>query len=211
MKNIIIYGAPAAGKGTVSESLVEKYKYNHISTGQIFRDLNDNDEFSKHIKEIIAKGNLVDDETTTKLLKLHLDKTDKKNILLDGFPRNINQVKLLDTFFENYIIINLNVDEDVAIKRTLGRVSCPKCGKIYNKYNINKKPKVDNICDNCNIALVSRSDDNEEAFKARYSAYINNCESIFNYYKEKNILYTIDSNKTPGEVFKDIESIITKL
>ena len=211
MKNIVIYGAPAAGKGTVCESLKEVYNYKHISTGELFRNLDDSDEFNRKVKETIVKGILVDDETTAELLKKHLEKIGDGPIILDGFPRSLNQAKMLDTFFEEFIVINLSVEEDIAMKRTLGRLNCPKCGRIYHKYNEEKKPKEVGICDTCKCELNSRNDDNEESFKVRFDTYVKNSESIFEYYKEKDILYMVDSNKTPQDTFKSIEEIITKL
>lgn len=210
MKNIIIYGAPAAGKGTVCESLIDKYNYKHISTGELFRNLDDSEE-SRKIKETISKGILIDDETTANLLKKHLKNKTKEQIILDGFPRTVNQAKMLDEFFDNFIVINLTVEEDIAMKRTLGRLTCSGCGKIYNKYNKDITPKVEGICDICGNNLTSRSDDNEESFKVRYNTYINNCESVFNYYKNRNILYMVDSNKDPDTTFNSVEEIITKV
>lgn len=211
MKNIIIYGAPAAGKGTACESLVEKYNYNHISTGALFRSLGD-DELSLKIKETISKGMLVDDETTTNLLKENLKKIDNDNpIILDGFPRNIYQAKLLEDFFDNFIVINLSVDEEVAKVRTLGRINCSKCGKIYNKFSKDMIPKNEGICDICGSELISRSDDNEESFKIRYNTYIKNCEEVFDYYKCQNKLYMVNSNNSAEETFNEIEEIINSL
>ncbi len=209
MKNIVIYGAPAAGKGSICEKLVEKYKYNHISTGNLFRNLDDSTEFNRKIHETIAKGNLVDDETTSKLVQNHLETLDNNPIVLDGFPRNLNQAKILDTFFDNYIVINIEVSEMVALERALGRVTCSKCGKIYNKYSESMKPLKEGICDVCGGDLVGRSDDNEESFKTRYNIYMNNVESLLNYYSEKNLLFIINSDqKSPNEIFEEIEKVI---
>lgn len=209
MKNIVIYGAPAAGKGSICEKLVEKYKYNHISTGNLFRNLDDSTEFNRKIHETIAKGNLVDDETTSKLVQNHLETLDNNPIVLDGFPRNLNQAKILDTFFDNYIVINIEVSEMVALERALGRVTCSKCGKIYNKYSEAMKPLKEGICDVCGGDLVGRSDDNEESFKTRYNIYMNNVESLLNYYSEKNLLFIINSDqKSPNEIFEEIEKVI---
>ena len=114
MKNIILYGAPAAGKGTQCELLVKRYGYKHISMGQLFRDLDDSTEFNRKIHENISKGILIDDETTAQLLKNELEKLEGKHIVLDGFPRNLNQAKILDEFFSDFVVINLNVDYDLA-------------------------------------------------------------------------------------------------
>jgi len=206
MKNIILYGAPAAGKGTQCEKLIEKYGYNHISTGDLFRNLDDNTEIGRTIKEIIAKGNLVDDETTSQLVKNKLD-TLEGLVVMDGFPRNLSQAKMLDEYFDDYIVVNLDIDFEEAKKRALGRVNCPQCGKGYNIYNPEMMPKVENICDNCNVELTHRSDDNEESFKKRFEIYTNNVKDVFNYYENKDLLYIIKS-VNPEQTFKELESVI---
>lgn len=206
MKNIIIYGAPAAGKGTVCEELVRKYNYKHISTGQLFRELSDSSELGKKVKKIMETGNLVDDETTVEVLKNKLNSL-TGHIVLDGFPRNVNQAQILDTFFDNYLVINLSVSEEEAKKRILGRMTCSKCGKIYNELEKEKMPKVKGICDDCGISLTKRQDDNEESFKVRYQIHQNSVKDILSYYEKKHVLYTI-SSKFPQQTFEEIESVV---
>lgn len=208
MKNIILYGAPAAGKGTQCELLVERYGYNHISMGQLFRDLDDSTEFNRKIHEDISKGILIDDQTTAKLLKNKLDELGTNLVVLDGFPRTLNQAHILDEFFDNYIVINLEVDEQVALERTLGRVTCSKCGKIYNLYSEETKPKNGRLCDICNIELTGRSDDNEESFKTRFNIYINNVQGLLDYYREKNVLYIVKSHTLKEDTFADVKAIL---
>lgn len=207
MKNIILYGAPAAGKGTQCELLKRYCNYHHISMGQIFRDLDDSTEFNHQIHEKINKGMLIDDETTTKLLKNKLETISGGSIVLDGFPRNLNQAKLLDNFFDNYVVISLDIDEDMALKRSLGRLNCPNCGKIYNIYFQETVPNVADKCDICGAELVSRQDDNEESFKNRFNSYLNNVKDILNYYNNKGILYHINSENTE-KTFSQIKQIL---
>lgn len=206
MKNIILYGAPASGKGTACEQLTEKYGYNHISTGDLFRSLDDSTLLGKTIKETISKGNLVDDETTNELVKSKVDTLDGL-VVMDGFPRNLEQAKLLDEYFTDYIVINLEVSYEEAMKRALGRLNCPKCGKGYNKFNVEMLPKNSNLCDNCNVELIHRSDDNEESFKKRFDIYNNNLKDVLNYYKNKNLLYIVESVNA-DDTFKNIEGVI---
>lgn len=206
MKNIILYGAPAAGKGTQCELLVEKYGYNHISTGQLFRDLDNNSELGKKVKKIISTGNLVDDETTSQLVKEKI-KTLSGLVVLDGFPRNLNQAKILDEFFSDFVVINLNVDYDLAKKRVLGRVSCKKCGKIYNELTGEMMPKTKGICDVCGVELEKRLDDNEESFKTRFDIYMSNLEDVLSYYRAKGLLHVIES-VNPQQTFRDLESVV---
>lgn len=207
MKNIILYGAPAAGKGTQCELLVREYGYKHISMGQLFRDLDDSTELNREIHEKISKGILIDDETTAKLLQAKLAELGNVAVVLDGFPRTLNQAKILDKFFSNYVVINIEIDEQVALERTLGRVSCPKCGKIYNKYS-EMKPKNANLCDNCNVELQGRSDDNEESFKVRFNTYLNNVQGLLDYYRNQNCLYIIKSHDKKEDTFADVKNIL---
>ncbi len=207
MKNIILYGAPAAGKGTQCELLVREYGYKHISMGQLFRDLDDSTELNREIHEKISKGILIDDETTAKLLQAKLAELGNAAVVLDGFPRTLNQAKILDKFFSNYVVINIEVEEQVALERTLGRVSCPKCGKIYNKYS-EMKPKNANLCDNCNVELQGRSDDNEESFKVRFNTYLNNVQGLLDYYRNQNCLYIIKSHDKKEDTFADVKNIL---
>lgn len=207
MKNIILYGAPAAGKGTQCELLVREYGYKHISMGQLFRDLDDSTELNREIHEKISKGILIDDETTAKLLQAKLKELGNVAVVLDGFPRTLNQAKILDKFFSNYVVINIEVEEQVALERTLGRVSCPKCGKIYNKYS-EMKPKNANLCDNCNVELQGRNDDNEESFKVRFNTYLNNVQGLLDYYRNQNCLYIIKSHDKKEDTFADVKNIL---
>jgi len=208
MKNIILYGAPAAGKGTQCELLVERYGYKHISMGQLFRDLDDSTEFNRMIHEKISQGILIDDETTSQLLKNALKKLKGEHIVLDGFPRNLNQAKILDEFFENYIVINLEVEERVALERALGRMTCPNCGKIYNIYSREMAPKNEKLCDLCNIELSGRSDDNEESFKTRFNIYQTNVKNILDYYDQKEVLYIVESCESKEDTFNIIDKIL---
>lgn len=207
MKNIILYGAPAAGKGTQCELLKELCGYKHISTGQLFRELDDSTEFNRKIHETIANGNLIDDETTAKLLQNKLETLGNGPIVLDGFPRNLNQAKILDSFFENYVVVNLEIDEDTALKRVLGRLNCDQCGKIYNIYFKEKTPKEVNKCDICGASLSARQDDNAESFKNRFNIYLTNVKDVLDYYESKNVLYKVNALNA-DETFSQIKKIL---
>ena len=213
MKNVIFIAPPAAGKGTQSELLVENFNYIHISTGDLLRNKqNDGSDLGNTIKELLKTGKLINDEIVTELLKEKFENT-KGPFILDGYPRNINQAKTLDTIFNNlnindYAVIYLDVDEDTAMKRALGRITCPKCKRTYNKYNELTKPKETGICDDCKIELIGRSDDNEETFKIRFNEYLNNTKPLLNYYKEKDLLYVMENKIDPSDLFMDIKEVI---
>ena len=170
MNNIIFIAPPAAGKGTQSDLLVKKYGYSHISTGDLLRaEVASGSELGNSLKEIMASGSLVSDEIVNELLKNKLSSLDG-NFILDGYPRTLEQAKsLTELAAELNVVLNtviyLEMDETTAMHRALGRITCPKCKRGYNKYESVLKPQVEFICDDCNVELESRTDDTEETFK----------------------------------------------
>ena len=205
MKNIIFIAPPAAGKGTQSNMLKEKFGYNHISTGDMLREaINSCSEIGAEVKNIIDKGELVSDDIIIKLVKDKLTSLKGKPFILDGFPRTLNQAKSLDEILtDDYIVIYLDLAESEAINRITGRLTC-NCGKSYN-VNIDKlKPKVDGICDKCGSILIKRDDDNVESFKVRFKTFLDNTDSILKYYEDKEKLIKIDVNKDVQDIFESI-------
>ena len=214
MKNIIFIAPPAAGKGTQSAKLKEKYGYVHISTGDMLREAIKNETpLGLQVKDIIAKGNLVSDEIVTALLKEKLSSIDKP-FILDGYPRVENQTRLLDDLLKELNIndtlaIYLDLSEEEAMKRALGRIVCKNCGLSYNLYIDAFKPKKEGICDACESELNQRDDDNEETFKVRFATYLKEVGPILDYYKEMNMLEIVDANSSNEEIFEKIEQILT--
>ena len=205
MKNIIFIAPPAAGKGTQSNMLKEKFGYIHISTGDMLREaINSGSEIGKEVKNIIDKGELVSDDLIIKLVKDKLTSLEGKPFILDGFPRTLNQAKSLDEILtDDYIVIYLDLAESEAINRITGRLTC-NCGKSYNVNIEELKPKVDGICDNCGSILIKRDDDNVESFKVRFKTFLDNTDSILKYYEDKEKLIKIDVNKDVQDIFESI-------
>lgn len=215
MKNIIFIAPPAAGKGTQSDILVRKHGYVHISTGDLLRnEVNKKTELGIKISELLSSGQFVSDDIVTELLKNRLAESDTDNgFILDGYPRNIAQAKILDNLLESLeksieAVVYLDMDMELAMHRALGRITCPECSRGYNKYESAMKPKKEFICDDCGCDLVGRTDDTEEAFKIRFKAYIENTEPLLNYYREKGILNIIDNSGTPENTNNLIEGVI---
>ncbi len=215
MKNIIFIAPPAAGKGTQSDLLVKKYNYVHISTGDLLRsEVASGSDLGNELSDIMKSGALVSDEIVTELLRKRLDQDDaRRGFILDGYPRNVNQAKVLDELAKSLgitldVAIYLDMPEETAMHRALGRLTCPQCGKGYNKYESVMKPIKDNICDDCGVELQGRSDDNEETFKVRFNTYVENTKPLLEYYDNKSILKTIDNSGTPSDTFNSIESVI---
>ncbi len=214
MRNIILIAPPAAGKGTISEVLVQKYNYKHISTGNILREIaSRGDEFGNNLKELLMSGKLVPDEIVYEALKRRLLMDDLDNgYILDGFPRNLNQAKeydkiLKETKKELGVVIYLDTPKDILEKRIIGRRICSSCGATYNVLTGVNTPKNEGICDKCGSRLYQRDDDNAESFEVRYETFKKETYPLIDYYKEKNVLYSVDSlNKE--DTLKKVEEII---
>lgn len=217
MKNIIFLAPPAAGKGTLSELLVEKYGYGHISTGDLLREeVKAGTELGREAEGLMKQGKFVPDELIIKLIENRIVKPDCENgYILDGFPRTINQAEkygeLLNSMGKDLgVVIYINIDKDVAMKRACGRMTCPTCGKIYHKYSNEMKPKVDGICDSCGIELTQRADDSEETFIKRFDEYVQKTMPLYDYYKQKGVLQTINAHDSKYDTFGEAVNVIEK-
>ena len=212
MKNIILIAAPAAGKGTLSELLVEKYGYIHISTGDLLREASkEKSELGEKISTMLKNGELVSDEIVFELLENKLKVVDKPYIL-DGFPRTINQAYKYDELITKLnkslgIVVVLNCDYDILKNRIVGRWLCKECGSIYNTLTGVNTPKEENICDKCGGELYKRSDDNEESFKTRYQTYLEKTKPLIDFYQEKGNLHYVNS-ETKDIMLKEIEDLL---
>ncbi len=215
MKSIILLAPPAAGKGTQADLLCKKYGFVHISTGDLLREaMHQNDELGNSLKEQMQSGKLIGDAIVFELLENKLKTIENApGSILDGFPRNVNQAeeynRLLRSKNETLkAVIYLSIDYDTALKRIVGRISCPKCGHVYNDLIESNQPTVKGICNDCQSSLEKRADDNEEIFKVRFETYLEQTEPLIEYYKEKGVLYEVDSALPTNEVFQMIESIV---
>ena len=212
MKNIILIAAPAAGKGTLSDLLVKKYDYLHISTGDLLREVSkEKTELGQKIAKMLQNGELVTDEIVFELLENKLCQVDKPYIL-DGFPRTLNQAYKYDELIQKLnkdlgIVVVLNCDYEILKKRIVGRYLCKDCGSIYNTLTGVNTPKQEGICDNCGGDLYKRSDDNEESFKTRYETYLEKTKPLIDFYEKKGNLYYIDS-QTTDTMLKEIEDLL---
>lgn len=216
MKNIMFIAPPAAGKGTQADLVVQKYNIPHISTGDILREISKEDsELGSYVLETLSSGGLVKDEITYQLIEDRLNKSDCKNgFIIDGFPRNLDQVieydKILSKLgYEIGNVFSINIDKETLEKRITGRRICEDCKSIYNINSSDNCPQVESVCDVCGGKLYQRNDDNIEAFNNRYNLYVEKTEPIIEHYKEKGVLYSIDGNNSIDKVFKQIDDIIS--
>ena len=204
--NVILLGAPGAGKGTQAVRLAEKYNIPHISTGDIFRsNIKGQTPIGIVAKSYIDKGQLVPDEVTIQIVKERLEKEDCQNgYLLDGFPRTVSQAEALDTFSKVEAVVNVDVPLGKLLKRITGRRVCAKCGESYHVDYLNGKTD----CAKCGAELIQRADDNEVTVASRLDVYEKQTAPLIEYYAQKGVLLTVDGD---GDIEKVFNSICEKL
>ena len=210
---IIMLGAPGAGKGTQAKQIAAKYEIPHISTGDIFRaNIKNGTELGKKAKEYMDKGALVPDELTCDLVMDRIAQEDCKNgFVLDGFPRTIPQAKALDSALEKInenmdFAVDVDVPDENIVNRMGGRRACLNCGATY--HIVFNPTKLDGVCDTCGKQTVLREDDKPETVQNRLQVYHEQTQPLLDYYKEQNILKSVDGTKPMDEVFSDIVAIL---
>ena len=215
IKNIILMGPPAAGKGTLAKQLVEKYGFVHISTGDMFREaIKAQSELGILADSYISKGHLVPDEVTIALVKERLSKNDiNKGFLLDGFPRTLPQAEALEEIAKETshpieTVINLVCDESALIARVSGRRVCKVCGAPYHIET--QKSKVEGVCDYCGGPLYQRNDDNADALKVRLAHYVKDTKPLLDYYENRNVLVNFNSLVDRNVLLDEISQFLEK-
>lgn len=210
---IVLLGPPGAGKGTQAKSISNRYSIPHISTGDIFRkNISEETPLGIEAKQYMDNGQLVPDEVTINMVKDRLTWEDCKNgYLLDGFPRTVAQAEALQEFLESRdenldTALCIEVPSSFILERMTGRRVCLSCGASYHIKFI--PPAVDGVCDVCGDNVIQRKDDVEETVKERLDVYERQTQPLIDFYKEKNLLSTVDGTKAINEVFESICEIL---
>lgn len=199
----IITGGPATGKGTRAEILSKALNIPHISTGDLIREFAKKD---KKIADLLATGSLIGDDIITELLDKRIALDDCKNgFVLDGYPRTVEQIELLNQVLEKNSmkidkVIELIASDELVFKRILERKQCKKCGKMYG---IDFPSKVEGVCDDCGGELTVRTDDTKETLAKRIKVYKENSKEILEYYKKKGLLLSVDSSGHPERIVEE--------
>jgi adenylate kinase len=214
-KIIVLMGAPGAGKGTQARLLQERLRLPQISTGDMFRALKEaHTPLAEEVRVLMAAGQLVPDDVTIRVVRERTAQDDCRNgYILDGFPRTPAQATILETLAveqgNTIQAIEIRMPRELLARRMTGRRNCPVCGEIYNIYF--RPPKVDNVCDlHPQTQLVHRADDRPETVEARLATYEAQTRPLLDYYQAKNVLFVVDGTREPEDIYRDIESVVTK-
>ena len=214
---IIMLGAPGTGKGTVANILKDDLQIPQVSTGDIFRkNIKEGTELGKLAESYISKGNLVPDEVTNGIVESRLDDSDVQNgIILDGYPRTVNQAEELDKMLEKRgkkvdLVINLTTPEEEIIERIVNRRVCSNhdCKTIYNL--VLHPPVKEGICDKCGHEIIQRKDDTIETVKSRLDNYFKQTSPLVDYYEKTGKLYSAVVSKSINKLGKDVAKDIVE-
>ena len=203
--NLILLGAPGAGKGTQAEMLSAKLQIPSISTGNMLREaIANGTELGKQAKQAMDEGRLVSDELVLGIVAERTAKPDCKNgFILDGVPRTLAQAEALDAMGVRLDhVVSLEIDDAVIEGRMTGRRVCPKCGASF--HITANPPKKENTCDLCGAELIIRKDDAPETVKSRLVVYHQSTEVLKDYYAAQNKLRLIEGNQSIEGAFQDI-------
>ena len=200
--NIILLGAPGAGKGTQASKISQAYELPHISTGDIFREnIKNQTPVGVLAKSYIDKGQLVPDEVTCEIVAERITCDDCKNgYMLDGFPRTIAQAEAFEEMAKVDIVINIDVDFSLLLDRLCGRRVCKDCGESYHVSRLNGAT----TCARCGGELYQRKDDNPDTVRKRLIVYNAQTAPLIDYYSKRGLLFNVVGNTTPEDVFQEV-------
>ncbi len=207
-------GPPGVGKGTQAVRLVETLGVPHISTGDMLRAaLAEGTPFGEQARGFIESGRLVPDALIGDLIVERLSKPDTKDgFILDGFPRTIEQVGILDDAMAQTgrslgtVIALVVEDREEIVRRLSGRRTCPNCRSVFHV--VNHPPQKEGVCDECETALAQRPDDKEDVIRKRLKVYDAQTAPVLTVYDERELLNRVDGLGTPDEVFRNVREAL---
>ena len=205
--NIVLLGAPGAGKGTQGQKLVEDYGFAHISTGDLLRAaVKAGSELGIKAKSYMESGQLVPDQLVIDLVKERLDSDDaQKGFILDGFPRNTAQAVALDSELAAMgrdldAALLVSVPDPSVVERLSSRRTCKSCGYTA--------PAGTEVCPRCSGEMYQRDDDNEATVRNRLDVYEKSTSPLIDYYRGCELLVTIDGDRDPQVVYADVKKAL---
>jgi len=205
---IVFLGASGTGKGTHAKIIGKKMGINHFSMGDALREAaKEKNDLGKKIDSYVKAGKLVPFEWTIKLFKKALKSPKyKKGIVIDGFPRNMDQANSIDKIATIDKLVVMELSEKEIVKRLSGRWTCKECGEIYNIPN--KIPKKEGLCDKCDGKLYQREDDKPAAIKQRFQFFEKEVMPVIKHYEKKGIVVKVSSKGSIEEVSKRVEKVV---
>ena len=214
--NIVLLGAPGAGKGTQAELLAGYLGIPHVATGDLFREaLRGDTPLGRRAKEYMDRGELVPDSVTIAMVRERLAASDTANgVILDGFPRTIEQARALDEILAERgrkvdLVIFIRVRPEVLLERLSGRWVCRDCQGVY--HTLLNPPATPGVCDACGGRLFQRPDDRPEVQKHRIEVYLAQTAPLVEYYRKRGLLVEVDGERGIAQVQEEIRDAVARV
>ena len=208
--SIVLFGPPGAGKGTQAGNIVRLTGKPQVSTGDMLRAaIATGTELGLEAKGYMESGQLVPDELIIGLIEERLTQSDASDgVLFDGFPRTIAQAEALSEIAELEVVISIEVPDSRIVERICGRYTCANCDAVYHdSFN---PTQTEGMCDNCGHSeMKRRADDNEETVRNRLTAYHTQTAPLADWYRERNLLASVNGDQDISEVGSEIAAAIT--
>ncbi len=210
---VVFIGAPGSGKGTQASILSKNYGYKALSTGECLRKhVKEETPIGIKVKEIMEKGGLVSDDILLQVLQAELGSKADETILLDGYPRNVEQAKTLGRLggvHKVALAVMFDLPQELLLSRLTGRRVCSQCGQ---NFHIESLPsKVSGVCDICQGKLIQRADDFEEKVRTRLELYESFTKPVVDYYRNLGILELVNADRDVAKIAIEVAEIIKKL
>lgn len=206
---LILLGPPGAGKGTQAALVSQGAGVAHVATGDLFREnIRNQTELGIQAKAFVDRGELVPDQLTVRLLLDRLDRPDtQKGVLLDGFPRTVDQARALDEALKERgqavdKVLYINVGGEEVVRRLAGRWTCRQCGAVYHQ--VFSPPKQPGVCDQCGGELYQRDDDKPETVRNRLTVFNQQTAPLIDYYKGQGKLLEVNGEQEADAVGRDL-------
>lgn len=201
---LVLLGPPGSGKGTIAEQLEQEWGWKHISAGELLREeVRQGTPIGKDIQHLIDKGNFVPDQLIVEIVKLEIGK--KKDVILDGFPRTVEQAEAIKDIKINKVLF-LDVPEKAVVERLSGRRVCRKGDHNYHLEYL--PPRKKGICDLDGTPLARRKDDDPKAVGERFKVYHQQTEPLVAYYQKKGLLQKVDASPPPDKVYAAVRELL---
>jgi adenylate kinase len=209
--NVLILGAPGAGKGTQSSRIVDEFGVEHVTTGDALRankdmDIGHLDTEYDTPRAYMESCELVPDEVVNEIVKTALGEAD--GYVLDGYPRNLAQAEYLSEITDLDVVLHLDVAKEELVDRLTGRRVCSECGTNYHvEYD---QPDEAGVCDDCGGELIQRDDDTEETVRERLNVFEDNTVPVIEHYEGGEAFVRVDGERAPDAVWQDVRDAIAE-
>ncbi len=214
--NIVLLGAPGAGKGTQAELLSEHLQIPHVASGDLFREaLKGDTRLGREAKAYIDRGELVPDSVTIAMVRERLAASDsERGVILDGFPRTVEQAEALDQILAERgqrldLVIFIQVRPEVLLERLSGRWICRDCQGVY--HTLSNPPATTGVCDACGGRLYQRPDDRPETQGRRIEVYLKQTAPLIGYYRERGLLVEVNGEADISRVQQELQQAVARV